>query len=375
MYDKPPFSRPFSMEEYQKDSSIKYNRINNQEMLLQEVAPSVKEGLKADLIRDGRWYIEWLSECMNDDYVDELANYLNEDPRLLDLPPETDSLVIIPVGATGDSDRIYNTLAKYSTQDSDDYRSTSILLWVNMLEEQVKNQNSIALANTTYSEIERAKEDFTSLNLIDLYYGTSIEDVKATEATGGPWGIIMRKFYDIAALTALHHVEKNSSSHSDLLIIRNDSDPIELEEEYLHQWKAAVKSMEDYDGYQGMSRFGDYDEREALFPGLSLIMNFIPVFDKYVGDHRRFQAANFAFKASAYCQMGGMGTPYYTGIGSCDALLGERLKNVLRLRKERGGTEPSTIGLVPVRLKTDWSRPLAAYLNNRNPQRAWTTWY
>jgi len=98
------------------------------------------------------------------------------------------------------------------------------------------------------------------------------------------------------------------------------------------------------------------------------------MFDRYVGDHLRFQAANFAFKASAYCQMGGMGVPYYTGIGSCDALLGERLKNVLQLKQERGDTGPSTLGLVPINLKTDWSRPLAAYLSNRNPQRAWTTW-
>ena len=119
------------------------------------------------------------------------------------------------------------------------------------------------------------------------------------------------------------------------------------------------------------------NEIESRFPGLSVIMNFLPEFDLYTGDRYRFQAANFAIKASAYNQIGGMGRPFFTGIGSCDAMLGERLKAATRIRNdqlEQTVSDKDIIVPVDARLKTDWSRPLTAYIQGRDPRRAWIAW-
>lgn len=247
-----------------------------------------------------------------------------------------------------------------------------LLLWVNVLEDQLGNDANRKLCDATITSIKKAKNDFLRLNIIDMYHTLSRDEAESTLPTGGPWGLLMRKAYDIVAMTA-HSIVQRSSVEKDVAIIRNDSDAVDIDPDYFETYLSTI-SHDVSPGLQGLSRFGASDDNESNYPGLSLVMNFLNTLDLYTGDRYRFQAANFAINTSAYCQMGGMGRPYFTGIGSCDALLGERLKVVTRISNAENSEAHSVIQPIEAQLVTDWSRPLAAYLRDGDPQRAWSSW-
>ncbi len=366
----------FSMATYEQNPSVKYNVINNPDVLFTEIAPSVLAGELPDLAKDGEWYKSFLINESGAQYYQEIIARSN-DIRFDDSSLDIDALVVMPVSGLGDVDNIYSTLEKYSNQDALMANRTPIFLWVNALESQMQDEQARNRFQATTDEIERAKHDFSGLNLIDMYDFVRNDDIQRSLDRGGPWGLIMKKAYDIAALTALRLVERSDSVSKDIAIIRNDSDVVVLDDSYFEKWFTDLRQRNDRYGFQGSSVFGSTDINEARYPGLNLIMNFILRFDEYTGDRYRFQAANFAIRASAYCQIGGMGRPYFTGIGSCDAMLGERLKAVTKLRAgmQNATIEDSDIivAITPF-LKTDWSRPLAAYIDGRNPRRAWTNW-
>ena len=363
----------FSMERYRSDISHKYDIINNPEVLKTEIAPSALEGHRPDLLRDGAWYFEWIKEQLGQKYFNEIQSYVN-DERLTSISAaaDTSALVIMPVSALSDEVNIYNTLEMYGAQQGDAIENIPILLWVNVLEDKLLDSQNMESCDATTRAIHQAKKDFTRLNIIDMYHILPSEEVAETLDTGGPWGLLMRKAYDIASMAA-YSIAQQSPTKSDVAIIRNDSDVVHLDPDYFETYMKSI-SHNTGPGIQGLSRFGATDHKEPNYPGLSLVMNFLNKLDLYTGDRYRFQAANFAIDASAYCQMGGMGYPYFTGIGSCDALLGERLKAVTGISDRTVRDASSIIQPIDAKLVTDWSRPLAAYLREGDPQRAWTTW-
>jgi hypothetical protein len=359
------------MERYRSDIGHKYDIINNPEILKTEIAPSALEGREPDLLRDGAWYLKWIKEQFGQKYLDEIQSYV-DDERLTSLPFDTRALVIMPVSALSDEVNIYNTLEMYNAQQGNAIENIPILLWINALEDNLFDSQNIESCDATVHAIYQAKKDFTRLNIVDMYHILPSEEVIETLDTGGPWGLLMRKAYDIASMTA-YSIAQQSPTKSEVAIIRNDSDVVHLDPDYFETYMESI-SRNTGPGIQGLSRFGATNDKEPNYPGLSLVMNFLNKLDLYTGDRYRFQAANFAISASAYCQMGGMGYPYFTGIGSCDALLGERLKVVANMSNGAMQDASSIIQPINAKLVTDWSRPLAAYLSEGDPQRAWTTW-
>ena len=369
-------SYDFSMEEYKHNISIKYDVINNRALLSTEIASTAAEGLAPNLASDGAWYQTFLFEENGPVYYEDVVLKAC-DERFNTAPLDTEALIVMPVSGLGDASHIYSTMEKYSKQAQLVSRKTPLLLWVNAIETQMDSVLNQELFQRTTDEIARAKQDFSELNIIDMYYFVPEKEVKNSLNRGGPWGLIMKRVYDVAAVAAYKLTQRPGSKSEDIAIIRNDSDVIDLDEKYFDKWFDSLSSNENTFGMQGASRFGAKDADESRFPGLSVIMNFIPLFDLYTGDRYRFQAANFAIKASAYSQMGGSGRLFFTGIGSCDAMLGERLKAVTRIRDQQLGRtslDKEIIVSVDASLKTDWSRPLAAYINGHDPRRAWTTW-
>jgi hypothetical protein len=360
----------FDMEAYSINPSVKYQIINSPELLSKEVSPSILESKNANLIDDGKWYVNWIKDNLGQDYHDEINNIVFNDSRLINLDINTKAVITMPVSALSDSFNIYRTLEMYNSQKCSSLFNIPIILWVNLLESTENSENNLSKIRTTLTEIERAKQDFKDVSIIDLYYLVPNEIVKNTNQTGGPWGSIVRRMYDIAAIASLNLANKSKERDPDILILRNDSDPIRLDDKYIESWASIANGKREI-AYQGYSRFGSFDE--SSYPGLSLFMNFVKKHDEIMGHNNRFQAANFAFNASSYCQMAGMGIPYFTGIGSCDALLGERLKAVNEI-KDPSLCDRDIIKFTEIELITDWSRPLAAYLNGVNPRNAWTTW-
>ncbi len=362
----------FSMDRYRSDIGHKYDIINNPDVLKTEIAPSALEGYRPDLLRDGAWYFEWIKKQLGQKYYNEIQLYVNDECLTSMSAVNTSALVIMPVSALSDEVNVYNTLEMYNTQQGDAIENIPILLWVNVLEDKLLNSKNIKLCDATTRAIHQAKKDFTRLSVIDMYHILPSEEVAGTLDTGGPWGLLMRKAYDVASMAA-YSIAQQSPAKSDVAIIRNDSDIVHLDPDYFETYMESI-SHNMGPSIQGLSRFGATDHEESNYPGLSLVMNFLNKLDLYTGDRYRFQAANFAINTSAYCQMGGMGYPYFTGIGSCDALLGERLKAVTNISTGIMQGASSIIQPIDAKLVTDWSRPLTAYLSEGDPQKAWTTW-
>ena len=64
----------FDMEAYSINPSVKYQIINSPELLSKEVSPSILESKNANLIDDGKWYVNWIKDNLGQDYHDEINN-------------------------------------------------------------------------------------------------------------------------------------------------------------------------------------------------------------------------------------------------------------------------------------------------------------
>lgn len=304
------------------------------EQLRKETSPRLKDNSDADLIpaEEFDFYKHLLIEQNGQEYVDEIEGIVNNSPELNGLSNETKIIVTIPVNAAGksESNNIYNVLTKgYGSQDPEGLSSATILLHVNWFDTYDKDE-SIMIENIakTRSEIKRAKEELShtvNIAVIETEY-------KRADVQGGVIGYVARKMNDVALLALdLAASSGRMDKDHDVLLIRNDADVIGIRRHYLKRYKDEFESNKEPDVFMGTTSFDQTKAKRA--PGLVLSGNFMQSFDIIANSREggvHTGGANFGIKASILAAVGSMGFDSFTGAGSDDSRIGQRIKQARR---------------------------------------------
>ena len=369
------------------------------EEILREVSPRIKDDARLDLATEGDWYRDHIDELQGEDYKREVIDLYESSPELQNLPAETKALVLLPVGATGESENIYDTLSMWAKQARVKKGDFSIVLAVNHLEGQQNDPELAKKIQKTKDEIARAQNDFPDLKIISVEFEISqdlVNQRNSQQEGPGIIGDITRRLYDLSLLAATDHVKKGTSEKDDILLIRSDADIKGLSPVYVDRMLKGAEVMQSADAFRGEKVFGVNDPslRKNL-PGLMIAGAFAAF--RYRGDGSRnpsrslwLDGTNFSVRASTLAAIGGMGSSQYSGAGSDDLWIGTRI-NVARGKPADSGvgyggyqnepgkedTDPqdSPIRFVGAAIDSDPSRLIGVYLAGGNPLdgSAWRT--
>ncbi|MCL2869885.1 hypothetical protein FWF48_03740, partial [Candidatus Saccharibacteria bacterium] len=351
------------------------------EHIKSEVSPSLRDDPDADLQlgQEVGFYKKQLAERTSPAYIDSIETSIEHTPELNDhLDNYIKSIVAIPVHATAESDKIFDTLKLYAKQEGGVSDSNIVALYLNWRQDENTPENDSKI-QATRSEIERARSAFPQLKLAVFEHANTVDEV-GTTADPELTGSIARRMNDTIMLALQKSIQDGQmSADHDVLIIRNDADAKGMSREYIENMQKAAEQNPDVDSFTGHTRFDTMSYADT--PGFGIVTNFMmganAIAERYGNVHTA--GANFAYRASAYAAMGGIG---FTsgGVGSDDLAIGRRL-SVVRDRASdtegawdtndyRGGAMVSTKKRVVKRITgatidTNGDKYMGVYLQDR----------
>lgn len=301
------------------------------ERIQSESSPRLQENPDRELNpkEELEWFHENLTERKGTEYVAALDAFVQNDPALRSMSPETSSIVTIPVGAASESENIYATLSLFAQQEAVSGGNKTILLNVNWLDTQMDDPEAVTAIQKTISEIERAKNDFPSLSIAVMQKEYIKEEV---EATGGVIGYVANDLMDAALLAVQNKISNGEMADDhDVLIVRSDADVNGISRGQLRNLEKAASENRDLDIIKGVTRFGIADAEK--FPGFGISTAFINMISIASSQENAMHTggANFAVRASTMAAVGGLGKMYrngkwFTGAGSDDTFVGRRIR-------------------------------------------------
>jgi hypothetical protein len=368
--DKEPDTPPTPYERYYRGEYPSGDRHKDEiEDIKKELSPRIKEGKPLDLATEGDWYVDQIDSLQGQEYKAEVMDLYNSTPELKNLPPETKALVIIPVGAVGESENIYKTLSMWARQERTTKGDFSIVLAVNNIEGQGSDPGLAKKIQKTKAEIARAKKDFPNINIISFEFEISQELLaKRQSQPEGPGiiGDITRRLYDVSLIASTEHVKKDSSMSSDVLLIRSDADIYGLSPVYIDRMLKASEVMDGAHAFRAEKTYGINDtEIRKKLPGLVLSATFHAF--RYRGNFATnpeaiwLDGTAFAIKASSLAAISCMGKEGgRSGAGSDDVWLGDRIKAATSIGNTSARNAP--IRAVGASIDSDPSRLIGRYM-------------
>lgn len=352
-----------------------------------ETSPRLLEDPNADLNprEELKWYRKALRKKRGREYVDSIDAVIRDTPELASIDSKTKVIVQVPVNAAGaaESGGIYSLLTgAYGGQESSALDKSLILLHVNWFDtyegDDAHIRENIA---KTRAEIARAKADRPDIKIAVIE-----TEWKRDEVRSGVIGYVSRKMSD-AALLALDAAQDDGrlESTDDVLLLRNDSDPKGIAQNYLKNYARSFTDDKEPDIFTGVTTF-DNTKADRL-PGLVFAANFMQSLELLASRHGKVHTggANFGVRASTFAAIGGTGFDESdSGAGSDDVVIGRRIKSVrdgqfatsrsglaayIRggYRDQRGSTEGSSsrrkiAKKISARIDTDSDRQEGLYL-------------
>ena len=243
----------------------------------------------------------------------------------------TKAIIAIPVAAISEADNVYKTLSLYGQQSEDDQASSTILLHVNWPADRARTREAQDAIQRTRDEIERARVDFPGLKI-----ATMETEWTSEQMNGGVIGKVVRKLFDTAILSTKQAIDDGRMSPDhEVVLIRNDIDAKGMSPGYITHMVDAVTD-DDTDAAGGRIRWGI--EQVSDLPGLSVVMQ---VYEGIRGSAERAQkkgisagvstvGINTGVRISTLAAVGSIGFGAFTGAGSDDLTVGDRIKAVRR---------------------------------------------
>lgn len=368
------------------------------ERIIREVSPRLRDNPDAELnmAEELEWYREELRRRKGDAYIQELDDFIENDPVMSTLSDETASIVNIPVGAAYEAENIYGTLSLYAQQNPEGVEKSVIFLNVNWLDTAKDDPVKAAAIEKTISEIERARKDLPQLAISVMQKEYSEATVTAT---GGVIGYVADDLVNATLLSAERRIRMGEmSGDHEMTMVRGDADAQGISRNQLRNFQKAAAENGSLDVVKGVTRFGVEDQ--ARFPGYGIVSNFMSAF-QLLGSQDNIVhtgGANFAVRMSTLAAIGGLGDMMLenedgervrdTGAGSDDVNIGRRItaaRNIRGTRRQTGyagsgyaaggaAADASTKRIHVVTgatADTSADRLLAAHLAGENIQSVW----
>lgn len=333
------------------------------------------------------WYREHLISERGQDYVEEIDQTISSESNLSELREDTKALVTIPVAAATEAENIFKTLAGYAHQSAESLSRTTVMLYVNWVDDAKENPEKAASIEKTLAEIERAKKEFPQLNIAVVKHEFKRSEVGETPLIG----LIAPRMMDVALLT-INKAVGDSKSNGDVLIIRNDADAKGISYEYLDTMLAVAAEDKITDAFLGGLRWDT--EKYKDYPGFGMVVQVMQGMQILARRHKDVRlptsGANTAVRAAIMAAVGGLGVLDDTGAGSDDLQIRDKIYaaregGTKQVVSNYGGSsanydhieEKTTAKRQPVRLitkatiDTDASRLLRGYLSGTGVHTAW----
>lgn len=301
--------------------------------LIDDIIPSLRDDPRARIPIDDavNWYDDLVRRRVGDDYVDDLDRVIARSPELAQIDNGTKAIIAIPVAAISEPENVYKTLSLYGQQPEQDQASSAILLHVNWPASGAYTQEGKDAIERTRAEIERARKDFPGLKIAVVESEWTSEQME-----GGVIGKVVRKLFDTAILSTKQAIDDGRMSPDhEVVLIRNDIDAKGMSPGYIDRMVDTVTD-DDTDAAGGRIRWGI--EQVADLPGLSVVMQ---VYEGIRGSAERAQkkginagvstvGINTGVRISTLAAVGSIGFGAFTGAGSDDLTVGDRIKAVRR---------------------------------------------
>ncbi len=316
-----------------------YNRYGVQSpedinQLLADTLPALIEDSRAEIPIDQATahYEEVLRTRYGDQYPEELRQVIQQQEALRTIDSGTKAILTIPVEAIAEGGNIYNTLKLYAALSPEELASTKILLHLNWMDSRAQTPEAQASIQRTRDEIARAVQDFPALQVASFESQWTDEQQRQG---GGVVGLAVRKLYDVAIMSVRDATESGQvAPDQEVVLVRNDADPNGLSPNYLaNMVEATVQPRRD--ATVGKFKWGI--EKSADLPGLFLATQFLSGIQNSAERAMRkgidagvpTSGANMGVRISTLAAVGSVGFGSFTGAGSDDLELGERI-NALR---------------------------------------------
>lgn len=282
-------------------------------------------------------YADRLQARYGDEYPEELRQIIQGDEVLRAIGSDTKAIITIPVEGIGEADRIYNTLKLYASLSEDELRSSTVLLHLNWMESNAQTPEALAALQKTRDEIARARRDFPSLRVGT--FESSWTDEQAA-AGGGVIGLAVRRLYDVAILSVREGIQDGRiQPDQEIVMVRNDADPSGFSPGYVANMVTAT-TQPGRDVTVGKFKWDV--KGSAELPGLIIATQFLSGIQNSAERAMRLgigagvptSGANMGVRISVLASVGSVGFGTYTGAGSDDIHLGERI-NALRQPNSR----------------------------------------
>ncbi len=301
--------------------------------LIDDIAPGLRDDPRARIpIGEAvDWYDDLVRRRHGEGYVDEVRDIVESSPELVQIDNGTKAIIAIPVAAISEADNVYKTLSLYGQQSEDDQASSTILLHVNWPADRARTREAQDAIQRTRDEIERARVDFPGLKI-----ATMETEWTSEQMNGGVIGKVVRKLFDTAILSTKQAIDDGRMSPDhEVVLIRNDIDAKGMSPGYITHMVDAVTD-DDTDAAGGRIRWGI--EQVSDLPGLSVVMQ---VYEGIRGSAERAQkkgisagvstvGINTGVRISTLAAVGSIGFGAFTGAGSDDLTVGDRIKAVRR---------------------------------------------
>ncbi len=292
-------------------------------------------------------YRERLAANSSPEYLAEVEAAISNDPILARLGEKGDmrAVVTIPVYGAGEQDNIYHTLSLYAQQDEQTRRSTPIILHVNYPVTDLNDSTKRANIEKTNAEIERARQDFPDLEIGSFTTEWSEAYYNQMKQHGGVIRPVVERLFDVALLAVDRGIKEGRiAAEDDVMIIRNDSDSVGMQRNYLGRMIKLADDNPTADALAGPSRWET--RLHGDFPGFGVVSNFREIAQamltrKSFRGRLQTTGMNSAMRASSLAAIGSIhrygSDVNQSGAGTDDLEIGHRLY-ALRVDASRRAT-------------------------------------
>ena len=290
--------------------------------------------------------------------INHINSVVNSSPLLNNMSGTTKTVIMLPVWAKEDYDKVYDTLSLYAQQEGAPL--DSFMVCVNVNDRMAESSDTVDATeltdaekqyfasngrpeptkaevyqyryNQTIKEIQRAKDDFKGLQI-------------ATISQSGHNGIfdVSRDTND-AILFAIDKAIKEGrmSADNDIVMVRNDCDVKHVSKRYVASIQEAARNNPKTPIFTGTTQFNINHQR--LVPGLGAVMQIERMSNLLGAVNGRIHTAggNFGYRAAHFAAINGYGfsangDDMHGGAGSDDLRVGNRLYDAFELAYDDRG--------------------------------------
>lgn len=312
-----------------------------------EISPRIMERKQLHLGQEVGDYRQRMVAAGENEYASFIDSQIAGSRELSGMSDSVKTVIMLPVWAKEDSDKIYDSLSLYAQQKGVDMSSFMLLVDINdglkpvdeyadnsseskeMTEEEkayfdhrpTKRELAEYRLSQTQKEVERARMDFPGLQVATIsHFGRKGGVVDASRVMAD------------SALLAIDKAIKEGrmSADNDVLLIRNDVDVKHIDSHYIEGYQEAARKNPKTPIFTGTTWFNVNHQRRV--PGLGAVTTIERMSNLFGALNGRIHSAggNFGYRASHFAAVNGYGFTANgdyigEGAGADDLRAGQRL--------------------------------------------------